>query len=143
MAQAKKGDKVKVHYTGKFTDNTVFDSSVTKEPLEFEVGAGQMIKGFDQAVEGMKENEKKTVKIKPEEAYGEKHEELMLTVDKKEVFKDMDVKVGQKFEVPQQDGRTVIVEVDEIDGDNVVLNGNHPLAGRELVFDIQLIEIKE
>lgn len=142
MTPVKKGNKVKVHYTGKFTDDTVFDSSVTKEPLEFEVGAGQMIEGFDKAVEGMELNEKKTIKLKPEEAYGPKRDELLLTVSKEEVFKDMDVKVGQKFEVPQQDGNTVVVEVEDIKDDDVVLNGNHPLAGKELIFDIQLIDIQ-
>ncbi|MFO8087862.1 MAG: peptidylprolyl isomerase [Bacteroidales bacterium] len=141
MPQVKKGDKVKVHYTGKLTDDTVFDSSVTKEPLEFEVGAGQMIQGFDEAVVGMEPEEKKTITLSPEQAYGPKREELLLTVSKAEIFKDMDVSVGQKFEVPQQNGQNVVVEVDEIDGDNVVLNGNHPLAGKDLVFDIQLIEI--
>lgn len=141
MAQAKKGDKVKVHYTGKLTDDTVFDSSVTRDPLEFEVGAGQMIKGFDEAVVGMQPEEKKTVTLQPDEAYGPRRDELMLTVSKKEIFKDMEVKVGQKFEIPQPDGRTVVVEVDQINDDDVVLNGNHPLAGKELVFDIQLIEI--
>ncbi|MGM0613096.1 MAG: FKBP-type peptidyl-prolyl cis-trans isomerase [Bacteroidota bacterium] len=142
MTPVKKGNKVKVHYTGKFTDDTVFDSSVTKEPLEFEVGAGQMIEGFDKAVEGMELNEKKTIKLKPEEAYGPKRDELLITVSKEEVFKDMDVKVGQKFEVPQQDGNTVVVEVEDIKDDDVVLNGNHPLAGKELVFDIQLVDIQ-
>lgn len=142
MTKVKKGDKVKVHYTGKLTDDTVFDSSVTKEPLAFEVGSGQMIKGFDEAVMGMEPEEKKTIKLSPEQAYGPKHDELLLTVSKKEIFKDMDVQVGQKFEVPQQDGRTVVVEVDEINGDDVVLNGNHPLAGKELIFDIHLIEIE-
>ena len=142
MTAVKKGNKVKVHYTGKYTDDTVFDSSVTKEPLEFEVGAGQMIEGFDKAVEGMELNEKKTIKLKPEEAYGPKRDELLLTVSKEEVFKDMDVKVGQKFEVPQQDGNTVVVEVEDIKDDDVVLNGNHPLAGKELVFDIQLVDIQ-
>ncbi|MCF8219708.1 MAG: peptidylprolyl isomerase [Bacteroidales bacterium] len=142
MTPVKKGNKVKVHYTGKFTDDTVFDSSVTKEPLEFEVGAGQMIEGFDKAVEGMELNEKKTITLKPEEAYGPKRDELLLTVSKDEVFKDMDVKVGQKFEVPQQDGNTVVVEVEDIKDDDVVLNGNHPLAGKELVFDIQLVDIQ-
>ena len=142
MAPAKKGNKVKVHYTGKYTDETVFDSSVTKEPLEFEIGSGQMIDGFDKAVEGMEVNEKKTLRLKPEEAYGEKRDDLLITVSKEEVFQDMDVKVGQKFEVPQQEGQTVVVEVEEINGDDVVLNGNHPLAGKELIFDIQLVEIE-
>lgn len=142
MAPAKKGNKVKVHYTGKYTDETVFDSSVTKEPLEFEIGSGQMIDGFDKAVEGMEVNEKKTITLKPEEAYGEKRDDLLITVSKEEVFQDMDVKVGQKFEVPQQEGQTVVVEVEEINGDDVVLNGNHPLAGKELIFDIQLVEIE-
>ncbi|MFO8055648.1 MAG: FKBP-type peptidyl-prolyl cis-trans isomerase [Bacteroidales bacterium] len=141
MTKAKKGDKVKVHYTGKLDDDTVFDSSVAKEPLEFELGSGQMIKGFDEAVEGMEPEEKKSVKLTPGQAYGEKRDELMVTVSKEEVFKDMDVKVGQKFEIPQKEGQNVIVEVDEINGDNVVLNANHPLAGKDLYFDIQLIEI--
>jgi peptidylprolyl isomerase len=89
----------------------------------------------------MEPEEKKTVKLQPDEAYGPRRDELMLTVSKKEIFKDMEVKVGQKFEIPQPDGRTVVVEVDQINDDDVVLNGNHPLAGKELVFDIQLIEI--
>lgn len=142
MTKAKQGDTVKVHYTGKYTDDTVFESSVTKDPLEFELGAGQMIKGFDEAVQGMEVNEKKTIKLSPEEAYGPKRDELMITVSKQEVFSDMDVQVGQKFEIPQEEDQPVVVEVDKIDGDNVVLNGNHPMAGKELIFDIQLIEIQ-
>lgn len=141
MTKAKKGDKVKVHYTGKFTDETVFDSSATRDPMEFELGSGQMIEGFDEAVEGMEVNEKKTVRLPPDQAYGPKRDELMITVSKKEVFNDMEVQVGQKFEIPQEGSQPVVVEVDEVDGDKVVLNGNHPMAGKELIFDIQLIEI--
>jgi peptidylprolyl isomerase len=141
MTKAKKGDKVKVHYTGKFTDETVFDSSATRDPLEFELGAGQMIEGFDEAVEGMEVNQKKTVKLSPDQAYGPRRDELMITVSKKDVFNDMDVQVGQKFEIPQEGSQPVVVEVDEVEGDKVVLNGNHPMAGKELIFDIQLIEI--
>ncbi len=139
--KAKKGDKVKVHYTGKLTDDTVFDSSVSRDPLEFELGAGQMIQGFDKAVEGMEEEEKKSFKLTPDEAYGEQREDLLITVSKEEVFKDMEVKEGQKFEIPQKEGPGVIVEVENIEDDNVVLNGNHPLAGKDLIFDIQLINI--
>lgn len=141
--KAKKGDKVKVHYTGKLTDDTVFDSSVSREPLEFELGAGQMIQGFDKAVEGMEAEEKKSFKLSPDEAYGEQREDLLITVDKEEVFKDMEVKEGQKFEVPQKEGPGIIVEVESIEGDKVVLNGNHPLAGKDLIFDIQLIDIEK
>jgi peptidylprolyl isomerase len=141
MAKAKKGDKVKVHYTGKLTDDTVFDSSREREPLEFTIGAGQMIKGFDAAVEGMEVGESKKVEIPSAEAYGERSDEAMIEVDKSQLPKDMNPEKGMQLEATSQDGRRQILIIHEVKEEKVVLDANHPLAGKELVFDIELVEV--
>ncbi|MAY84431.1 MAG: peptidylprolyl isomerase [Flavobacteriales bacterium] len=141
MATAKKGDKVKVHYTGKLTDDTIFDSSREREPLEFTVGAGQMIKGFDAAVEGMAVGESKKVEIPSAEAYGERSDEAMIEVDKAQLPKDMKPEKGMQLEATSQDGRRQILIIHEVKEEKVVLDANHPLAGKELIFDIELVEV--
>ena len=141
MSQAAKGSKVKVHYTGTLTDDTVFDSSREREPIEFTVGAGQMIAGFDAAVEGMKVGETKKVSIPAEEAYGPKNEKAMVTVSKEQLPQGMTPEVGMQLEATQQDGRKQILVVAEVGDNDVVLDGNHPLAGKDLVFDIELMEV--
>lgn len=141
MSQAKKGNKVKVHYTGTLTDETIFDSSRQREPIEFEVGAGQMIAGFDAAVEGMKVGESKKVNIPANEAYGPKNEEAMIKVAKDQLPEGMNPEIGMQLEATQQDGRTQVLVVAEVMENEVVLDANHPLAGKDLVFDIEMMEI--
>jgi peptidylprolyl isomerase len=149
MAQAKEGDKVRVHYTGRLEDGSVFDSSECHEddcdcsasPLEFVVGEGQVIPGFEQAVVGMTIGERKTVTIPVELAYGERVDEMVAEVNRSELPPGMDPQVGQELELTQEDGYTFPVLVTAVNETAVTLDANHPLAGRPLVFDISLVEI--
>ena len=141
MAQVKEGDTVRVHYTGKLTNGEQFDSSVGKEPLEFTVGAGMMIKGFDAAMPGMNVGEKKTINIAPTDAYGEKSEEAIIEFPKENVPEDMKLEPGMQLTLSNQAGQPVPVTVVEIKDDVIILDANHFLAGQELVFDIELMEI--
>jgi len=141
MQQVKKGDVVKVHYTGKLTTGEQFDSNTGREPLEFIVGAGQMIKGFDNAMPGMSVGEKKTINISPRDAYGEKHEEAIIEFPIENVPADMPLEVGMKLELRSESGEPIPVTIDDIREDVIVLDANHSLAGKELVFDIELVEI--
>lgn len=141
MKQVQSGDVVKVHYTGKLKDGENFDSSEGREPLEFTVGAGQMIKGFDAALPGMKVGDKKTITISPAEGYGEKSEEAMIKFPKDQIPAEMKLEVGMSLQLSNQEGQPFPVTVSEILDDAVVLDANHFLAGQELVFDIELVEI--
>jgi peptidylprolyl isomerase len=141
MQQVKAGDVVKVHYTGKLTNGEQFDSSTGREPLEFTVGAGQMIKGFDAAMPGMKVGEKKTINILPEDAYGVKDEQAIIEFPKENIPKDMKPEVGMQLQLRNESGQPFPVTIAEIKDDVIVLDANHRLAGKELVFDIELIEI--
>jgi peptidylprolyl isomerase len=141
MEQVKDGDVVRVHYTGKLTNGKQFDSSKGREPLEFTVGAGQMIKGFDDAMPGMTVSEKKTINILPEDAYGQKDEQAIIEFPKKNIPKDMKLEVGMQLQLRNENGQPFPVTVAEIKDDVIVLDTNHSLAGKELVFDIELIEI--
>ena len=141
MSQVKSGDKIKVHYTGKLEDGEVFDSSREREPLEFTVGAGNVIPGFDTGVIGMAAGDQKTVTIEAEQAYGMRRDELMLEV-KKDVFPDnITPEVGQQLKMDQPDGQAVDVVVSEMKGEMVTLDANHPLAGKTLIFEIELVTI--
>ncbi|MCB0762796.1 MAG: peptidylprolyl isomerase [Flavobacteriales bacterium] len=142
MSQAKKQDTVKVHYTGKLTTGEVFDTSLQREPLEFVVGAGMMIQGFDAAVEGMSLNEKKTINIAPDQAYGEVRQELMQKVPREHLPEDMQPEVGQTLVAQSPDGRETHVVVAQVSEDHIVVDANHPLAGKELVFEIELVSIE-
>ncbi|MEO7489295.1 MAG: peptidylprolyl isomerase, partial [Ferruginibacter sp.] len=141
MAQVKEGDVVKVHYTGKLVNGEQFDSSVGREPLEFTVGAGQMIKGFDAAMPGMNVGEKKTINIAPQDGYGEKSEEAIIEFPKEHVPGDMKLEPGMPLTLSNQEGQPVPVIVVEVKDDVIILDANHFLAGQELVFDIELVEI--
>ena len=143
MKQVKEGDVVKVHYTGKLVNGEQFDSSVGREPLEFTVGAGQMIKGFDDAMPGMNLGEKKTVNIAPEDAYGPRSEEAIIEFPKENVPADMVLEPGMPLTLSNQAGQPVPVIVVEVKDDIIVLDANHFLAGQELIFDIELVEIAE
>jgi peptidylprolyl isomerase len=141
MQTAKAGDVVKVHYTGKLTSGEQFDSSIGREPLEFTIGAGQMIKGFDNAMPGMTVGEKKTINIAPEDAYGPKSEEAIIPFPKENVPADMKLEPGMQLTLSNQMGQPVPVIVVEVKEDVIILDANHFLAGKELIFDIELVEI--
>lgn len=142
MSKAKKGDSVKVHYKGTLTSGEQFDSSEGRAPLEFVVGAGQMIAGFDQAIPGMEVGEKKTINIAPADAYGEKNEDAIIEFPKSNIPPDMKLEPGMQLQLRNEAGHPVPVTVTEIKDDVVVLDANHHLAGKELIFDIELVEIK-
>ena len=141
MVQAKPGDTVKIHYTGKLDDGTVFDSSVNREPLEFTLSGGQVIPGFDEAVLGMSPGESKTQKIPMDQAYGPHREEMVLEISRQQIPSELEPEVGQQLQVQQENGQTIPVFVTEVTESNVTLDANHPLAGEDLTFDIQLVEI--
>jgi len=141
MAQAKTGDTVKVHYTGKLDDGTVFDTSADREPLQFTIGQGQLIPDFEQAVVGMNPGESKTVQIPSENAYGPHRQEMVMEVGRNEFPADLEPKVDQRLQVRQQDGQTFPVTVTAVSESSVTLDANHPLAGKDLTFDVQLTEI--
>lgn len=141
MSTAKAGDKVKVHYTGRLEDGTQFDSSAGRAPLEFEVGAGMMIKGFDAAVNGMAVGEKVTANIPADEAYGPENPELIIDVPRTNLPPDLDPEVGQQLGMSQPNGQQVPVKIKEVHEEKVVIDANHDLAGKDLVFDIELVEI--
>ncbi len=142
MAQAKSGDKVAVHYTGKLQDGSVFDSSAGRDPLEFVIGAGMVVPGFDAAVAGMEPGEKKEAEISSEQAYGAAREELKINVKREEIPENLDVTVGQRLAVRTPDNREVPVMVTEVSDAAVTLDANHPLAGKDLIFDIELVAIR-
>jgi FKBP-type peptidyl-prolyl cis-trans isomerase 2 len=141
MQTVKSGDKVKVHYHGRLTDGTTFDSSSGREPLEFEVGGGMVIKGFDDGVTGMISGEKKTIHIPVEAAYGPKNEEMIVQFPKTNFPPDLEPEVGMQLNMTGQDGQIIPVVVVELAEDFVVLDANHPLAGEALIFDLELVEI--
>ncbi|MFY0605952.1 MAG: peptidylprolyl isomerase [Cyclobacteriaceae bacterium] len=141
MSKAKANDTVKVHYTGTLTNGEVFDSSLERDPLQFTVGAGQMIKGFDEAVNGMEVSEKKTVTIPSAEAYGEKNDQLIQQVPRTELPEDMKPEVGQTLVATNQDGQQTHVIIKEVAEENITIDANHPLAGQDLIFEIELMEI--
>ena len=141
MQQVKEGDVVKVHYTGKLINGEQFDSSVGREPLEFTVGAGQMIKGFDAAMPGMNLGEKKTINIAPEDGYGPRSEEAIIEFPKENVPAEMVLEPGMPLTLSNQAGQPVPVIVVEVKDDIIILDANHFLAGQELIFDIELVEI--
>lgn len=141
MAEVKTGDTVKVHYTGKLLNGEQFDSSEGRDPLEFTVGAGQMIPGFDAALPGMKVGDKKSVNIAAKDAYGEANEEAIIEFPKENVPEDMKLEPGMSLTLSNQEGQPFPVVVKEVKDDVVILDANHFLAGKELVFDIELVEI--
>ncbi|MBT1248606.1 MULTISPECIES: peptidylprolyl isomerase [unclassified Thermosipho (in: thermotogales)] len=135
----KKGDKVLVHYVGRFEDGEIFDSSEGKEPLQFVVGERQVIPGFEEQIIGMEVGEKKTINVPYDKAYGEYREDLVFPVEKEKLPED--VQVGQFFEVHQPDGGTFVVRVSEVNEDKIMLDANHPLAGKNLIFDVEIVSI--
>lgn len=141
MAQAKNGDTVRVHYTGTLADGSTFDSSVDREPLEFTLGEDQMIPGFEKAVLGMAAGDKKQVVIPADEAYGDRRDELMVTVSRSDFPENIVPEVGQQLQLATDEGYPVIVTVKEVGEEEVILDANPPLAGEDLTFDLELVAI--
>lgn len=139
--QAKQGDTVKVHYTGKLDDGTVFDSSADREPLEFTIGEGMIIPGFEQAVVGMAPGDSKTELIPNDQAYGPHLDEMVVVVDRQQMPSEIEPEVGQQLQIQQATGQVIPVVVTDVSTSSVTLDANHPLAGEDLTFDIQLVEI--
>lgn len=140
--QAKHGDKVKVHYTGKFRGNQVFDSSKDREPIMFTIGSGEIIAGFEKAVIGMNPGEQKTIQVNSDEAYGPVLNELITQVEKNKIPPHIHLEEGTLLQIgDQQEGPTAIVRIAKIDNNTVTLDANHPLAGKDLIFEIKLLEI--
>lgn len=142
MSQVKKNDTVKVHYTGKLADGQIFDSSEGKDPIEFTLGEGQLIPGFENGLIDMKLNEKKTINIPKEEAYGEPREELIQEVEKSQLPPEIAPEVGMGLVSKGPDGREMNLLVAEVKENTIVVDGNHPLAGKDLIFDLEVVEIK-
>lgn len=141
MQQVKSGDKVSVHYHGKLNDGTTFDSSEGREPLEFTVGSGQVIKGFDDALMNMAIGEKKTVTIPVAEAYGERSDNMMMEYPKSDFPADMKPEAGMQLQMSDNQGNVFPVVIAEVKDEVVVLDANHPLAGQDLTFDLELVSI--
>ena len=141
MQQVKSGDKIKVHYHGRLTNGETFDKSEGREPLEFEVGSGMVIKGFDDGVTGMAIGDKKTINIPADEAYGLKNPEMIIDMPKDRFPKDMEIEVGMPLSMSDGQAQQFQVVVAEIQEAVVILDANHPLAGEDLVFDLELVEI--
>jgi len=141
MQQVKKGDKVKVHYHGKLDSGETFDSSAGREPLEFEVGSGMVIKGFDDGVTGMTAGEKKTINIPYNDAYGPRNPEMLIEVPKEKFPPDLEIELGTPLMMSDGQGQQFQVTITEIKDNVVMLDANHPLAGKDLTFDLELVEI--
>ncbi len=142
MSEAKKDNVVKVHYTGKLDSGQVFDSSKDREPLEFKIGEGKLIPGFEKGVVGMKLQESKTIKIPFAEAYGEKKAELMIEVQNQQLPEDLKPEVGMELVSKSPDGQEQIVKIAEVKEASIVVDANHPLAGQDLTFEIELVDIQ-
>lgn len=142
MSQVKENDTVKLHYTGKLENGQIFDSSLQREPLEFTLGQGQLIPGFEKGVIDMKVNEKKTINIPHTEAYGEVREELFHEVEKSQLPEEMKLEVGMGLVSKAPDGSERQLILHEIKDNTIIVDANHPLAGKDLTFDLEVIEIK-
>ena len=141
MQQVQNGDKVKVHYHGKLRNGETFDSSQGREPLEFTVGGGQVIKGFDDGIKGMQVGDKRTVEIEVQDAYGEKNEDMIIEFPKAQFPPDMNPEAGMQLMMNNGQGQQFPVVIKEVGEETVLLDANHPLAGEDLIFDIELVEI--
>ena len=141
MSVAKKGDQVQVHYTGRLADGTVFDSSRDREPLAFELGSGMMIEGFDKAVTGMQVGESKTTEIVSTEAYGAHNDEMVVSVPRTQLPEGMQPEVGQQLGMQQPNGQQIPVVVTKVEEESIEIDANHPLAGKDLIFDLELVSI--
>jgi peptidylprolyl isomerase len=143
MKEAQVGDLVSVHYTGKLKNGEVFDSSKERDPLEFTLGSKELLAGFEDGVVGMKPGETKSVMLEPENAFGDRREDLLLKLPKKEFPQNITPSVGLQLTLSNASGNQMTVVITEVGEDSVTLDGNHPLSGQTVVFDIELVEIKE
>ncbi len=141
MAQAQTGDTVQVHYTGKLEDGTVFDSSRGGAPLGFTLGAGQVISGFEEAVLGLEPGQTRSTTIPPDEAYGERRDDLVVEVPYDQVPPELNPQVGLELQLTLEDGRQIPVVVQRVTGASVTLDANHPLADQTLIFDVELVAV--
>lgn len=141
MTQAKSGDTVRIHYTGTLDDGTEFDSSAGRDPLEFVLGGGQVIPGFDGAVDGMAVGESKTVTIPPDQAYGARHEQLVQQISSDALPEDMKPEVGMRLQSQGPEGQAMNLVIAEVEDGTITVDANHPLAGQALTFAIELVEI--
>jgi len=142
LSKVKEGNTVKVHYTGTFEDGSVFDTSANRDPLEFEIGSGRLIPGFEKAVMDLNPGDKTTVKIPSAEAYGEVREDLVTDVERSKLPPEIDPEVGMQLQLQQPDGGAIPVVVSDVTETQITLDANHPLAGRDLTFEIELLEVK-
>ena len=142
MSQVKENDTVRVHYTGKLDDGSVFDSSLEREPLEFTVGQGQLIPGFEQGVKDMAVNEKKTINIPAGEAYGDVRQDLIQEVPKSQLPPDIKPEEGLRLMSKTPQGQDIPLVITEVKDESIVVDANHPLAGKDLTFEIEVVEIK-
>lgn len=140
--QAKKGDTAYVHYTGRLESGEVFDSSEGGDPLEFQLGSGQVIQGFDQGVEGMSVGDQKTIEIEAADAYGQRAEQLVQSVPRQGINLDREPEVGMRLGLQLPDGNEIPVTITEVTPDHITLDANHPLAGQKLIFDLTLVNLK-
>jgi peptidylprolyl isomerase len=141
MSKAKSGSTVKVHYTGKLDDGRVFDSSFEGDPIQFKIGEEKLLPDFEKAVVGMDIGESKTIQIESTNAYGPYHDKLVMPVNRDQLPSELEPKVGQYLETTMKDGQAIVFQVVEVNDASVTLDANHPLAGQDLTFDIQLMEI--
>lgn len=141
MSQVKQGDTVLVNYTGKLIDGTIFDTSLDRSPMQFTVGQGKLIAGFEKAVVGMNAGEKKTVIIPFVDAYGPRHDSAVVEMDRKNLPGGFEPHVGQRLELTQEDDSALLVTVVGTSESSITIDANHPLAGKDLTFDIELVSI--
>lgn len=142
MSTIKNGDTVKVHYKGTLESGEIFDSSEGRDPLEFTMGTGQLIPGFEKAIMGKAVGDSTTTNIPSAEAYGEHNPQMEITVPKEQLPEDMEPAVGMQLQLNQPDGQAIPVAITNVEGDQVTLDANHPLAGKDLTFKIEVVEIK-
>jgi peptidylprolyl isomerase len=143
MTEAKQGDTVKVHYKGTLTDGTVFDSTYEQEPLEFTIGEGKIIPGFEESVVGMEEGQTKDVSVAPEQAYGDYNENGVVNFPRENLPEDINPELGMTLQMTTPEEQTVYVTVTEIEDETITLDANHPLAGKDLHFQIELLEVNQ
>ena len=143
MSQVKENNTIKVNYTGKLSNGQIFDTSEGKEPIEFVLGQGRLIPGFEKGLIDMKLNEKKTIEIAKDQAYGDVNDNLIKEVNKTELPQDMEPKVGMGLVSKSPDGKEINLMVVEVKDESIVIDGNNPLAGQDLIFDVEVVEIKE
>lgn len=141
MAQAKMNDTVIVHYTGSFTDGEVFDSSIDREPLEFNIGQGMVIPGFENGIIGMQEGDSKKITIPAEDAYGPHREDLLTTIERSQIPASIDLQIGMILQMRSPEGGTTNVSIRDINPESVILDLNHPMAGKELIFEVNLVKV--